>query len=106
MATGNGQALIIAMGDWGRQIRITSPELEEALERQVTYLFRRCTVYRLSYDMKLQDRNTRESSVVRGSFLLLFQTNAEGLVGFARGIWRPRQEELVSPDVQVLDADC
>ena len=30
MATGNGQALIIAMGDWGRQIRITSPELEEA----------------------------------------------------------------------------
>ncbi|HVQ47467.1 MAG TPA: hypothetical protein VMS62_11590 [Gemmatimonadales bacterium] len=106
MATGTGQALIMAMSEWGRQIKITSPELEEAWERQVTYLFRRCTVYKLSYDMKLKDRKTRESSAVLGSFILLFQTDQEGIVGFSRGIWRPRNQELASPDVRVVDADC
>ena len=85
MSTGNGQALIMAMSEWGRQIKITSPELEEAWERQVAYLFRRCTVYKLSYNMKLQDRTTRESSVVVGSFTLLFKTEGDG----HRGV-RPR----------------
>ncbi len=106
MATGNGQALIMAMSEWGQQIKITSPELEEAWERQVTYLFRRCTVYKLSYNMKLQDRKTRESSVVLGSFTLLFTTEGEGIVAFARGMWLPRKQELMAPDVRVMAPDC
>ncbi len=106
MATGNGQALIMAMSEWGRQIKITSPELEEAWERQVTYLFRRCTVYKLSYNMKLQDRTTRESSVVLGSFTLLFKTEGEGIAAFARGMWVTRQQEMMAPDVRVMDPDC
>jgi hypothetical protein len=106
MATGNGQALILALSKWGRQIAIISGETHADWEQQVTYLFRRCTVYTLTYRSQLRDRKTPESSVAHGSFILLFHPQGEGIVGFSRGDWRPRPQDLASPDVWLTNINC
>jgi hypothetical protein len=106
MATGNGHALILALSEWGRQIGIVSAETQADWEQQVIYLFRRCTVYKLTYHTTLLDRKTPESSVVDGSFILLFSPAGEGIAGVALGIWKPRPQDLASPDVRLTDIKC
>jgi hypothetical protein len=106
MLTGNGQALIMALTQWGRQIGIVSGETLANWEEQVTYLFRRCTVYRLSYHMLLNDRKTPESSVADGAYVLLFRTEGTGIPAFANGRWTPRNQDLVGAEARLTHLNC
>jgi hypothetical protein len=95
--TGNGQALINAITVAGRQVEVSAAEDLDAYGEQVEYLFRRCTVYRLSYHMDLKlDAVYPESYTADGSFTLLFQPGetGEALGRMSQGIWRgPREQD-------------
>ena len=97
MNTGNGQALLNLITAGGRQIEVTAAENLTDYGEQVEYLFRRCTVYRLSYHMDLKLAAVYpESYTADGSFTLLFQPGETGdaLGRMSQGQWRgPREQD-------------
>jgi len=108
MNTGNGQALIQAITEWSPQAAVAAADDETAFGEQVVYLFRRCTVYQLSYHMDLTFAAVHpESYTADGSFTLLFQPGETGMPVFrmAQGLWRaPRARDRV--DIRMSRPIC
>jgi hypothetical protein len=112
MVTGNGQSLIIALTQWGRQPELILGDDDRARwDNQIAYLFRRCTVYRLGYHMEVRDAVMGRSLTADGSFTLLFRPapNASVVItSFAGGMWMaPRQQDSGKrPDIHLSAIVC
>ena len=80
-------------------------------DARVTYLFRRCTVYRLQFRLELESTRPRdrETSVGTGSLTLMFRPapGGDGATALHGGYWvAPRPQEALSSDFAFESVDC
>jgi hypothetical protein len=106
MLTGSGQELTEAVSSWERQTGIIGVALPADWDDHATYLLRRCTVYKVIYDMDLHAGD--ESSVIHGSYNLFLQlgegSNAVARIGGGR--WTTRVQDTAAPDIEIRRLDC
>jgi len=102
--TGNGRAFV----DVIRQLDFLPSG--EGLQEHAEYLFRRCTVYTVTYHLQLNDMiaDTQRSIVADGSYrLLFFAQGADVLTRLGTGVWAgPRDEGRGFSNVVLTSASC
>ena len=105
MATGSGQALVMLATSTRKQMAMLDL-IDDDWDARVAYLLRRCTVYKVIYNIALRDTETGESSVLDGSYILVLQLpeGADLTTSLSLGRWRRRMQDPL--DVQVTILTC
>jgi hypothetical protein len=105
MATGSGQALIMLATSTRRQMAMLNM-IDDDWDARVAYLLRRCTVYKVIYNIALRDTESGESSVLDGSYILVLQLpeGTDLTTSLTQGRWRRRMQDPL--DVQVTILTC
>jgi hypothetical protein len=108
LASGNGQHILLMLGEVARQLQLLSVEDAE-FEAQAVYLYRRCTVYQLRYhsETRVDGKASLFGTSSDGSVILLSDVDpASGAIGLAQDHeWKgPRASD--PDDVIVSVTDC
>lgn len=105
MATGSGQALVMALTETRKQMALIDV-VDDTWDDRVTYLLRRCTVYKVIYNMSLRDLDSGAAAVLDGSYILLLHLGqgGDGPTAVSNGRWATRAQD--PRDVQLTSMTC